>query len=164
MKLLLLGSLLFSGGSAVAMQNETVNNEVSQAYNRIRVMVRTGFKGSMVERVKENGFPYPSEQQCEHLTDEQEAILMTTIDQINAEYDWANMTDEEIELALQEIKVELDALREELGIYAPQMQQRSHHGRHWNEDFVPNGDGERGYDGDCPMDDDEVIDPDVDAA
>ena len=172
MKLLLLGSLLFSGGSAVAMQNETVKDEVSNMYNQAKQMVQKGFKGSMVDRVKESGFPYPNETQLAKLTDEQEAILVSTIDQINATYDWANMTDEEILLALQDIKVELDALRTELGIEPIQdriqakIQQRTNQagrkGNHWNEEFVPNGDGTQ--DGDCPLDDVTPVDPETDVA
>jgi len=172
MKLLLLGSLLFSGGSAVAMQNETVKDEVSQMYNQAKQMVQKGFKGSMVDRVKESGFPYPNETQLANLTDEQEAILVSTIDQINAEYDWANMTDEEIQAALQDIKVELDALRAELGIEAVQeriqaktqqrTQSKGRSGNHWNEDFVPSGDGVPNED--CPLDDVEPVDPNADVA
>jgi hypothetical protein len=156
MKLLLLGTLLVSGGG-VAATNETVQEEVSNVYQQVKERVQQGFRGSMLERVKESGFPYPNEALLAQMTDEQEAIYMTTIDQINAEYDWANMTDEEIREALELIKVELTALRDEFGIEAIQTQSRR--GKHWNDEFVPKGNnqGLQGqnpdYDGDCPLDD-----------
>jgi hypothetical protein len=155
MKLLLMAGLLFGGGT-VAMQDETINEEVTGAFNQVKQMIQKGFQGSMIERVKESGFPYPNEALLAQLTEEQEAVYTSTIDQINAEYDWQNMTDEEIQVALQEIKVELDALRTELGIEVVKEQARQ--GKHWNEDFVrggrqsnptPNGDGT----GECPVDD-----------
>lgn len=136
MKLLLIGSLLFSGGGAVALQNDDVSNTVSQTYNRAKVMVQHKFKGRIVERVKENGFPYPSERVLASLTDEQEAVIMTTIDQINATYDWQNMTDEEIIAALREVHTEMVQLREDLGIQQPTIEQ-NRHSRRWKSEFAP---------------------------
>ena len=40
MKLLLLGSLLFSGGSAVALQNQTVKEDASEMYYQAKQMVQ----------------------------------------------------------------------------------------------------------------------------
>ena len=165
MKLLLMASLMLGGGG-VAATNEQVQQKVENSYNQVKVMVQKQFKGSMIERVKETGFPYPNETFLSQLTDEQEAIYLGAIDQINAEYDWTNMTDEEIIEALQLIKAELTALRDELGIEAPQTKTRA--GKHWNDNFVPKGKGGNAgvpngdYDGDCPLDD-ETIDPDSDA-
>lgn len=163
MKLLALGSLLFTGGTAVAMQDETINQNVTQAMNQVKAMFQKGFQGSMIDTVKETGYPYPNDTFLAQLTDEQEAIYLATIDQINATYDWANMTDEEIAVALQEVKAELTALRAELGIEAVQTQTRG--GKHWNSDFVPGSgnDAAGSYDGDCPLDD-VVPDETVDAA
>lgn len=153
MKLLALGSLLFTGGTAVAMQDESINADVTNAFNQAKVMFQKGFRGSMIETVKEDGFPYPNETLLAQLTEEQEAIYVSTIDQINATYDWANMTDDEITLALQDVRAELTALREELGIEAPQTQTRRRGGKHWNSDFVPGTGNADGYNGDCPIDD-----------
>lgn len=124
MRLLLLGTMLFSGGTAVAMQNETVNEEVNQAYNRVRVVIQNRFKNRMVDRVKEDGFPYPPQDFLDTLTDEQEALITTTIDQINLEYDWANMTDEEIIAALKDVHAEMEALYEDLGLELPTLRER----------------------------------------
>ena len=132
MKLLLMAGLMFSGGTA-AMQNETINEEVTQAYNQVKVMVQNRFQGNLLDQVKEGGYPYPNETFLANLTEEQQLIYVSTIDQINAEYDWSTMTDEEILSVLQDIKVELQELREELGIEAVQTQTRN--GNHWNEDF-----------------------------
>jgi hypothetical protein len=163
MKLLVLGSLLLSGGG-VAMTNETVQEDIGHVYNQVKEAVRQGFKGSMIERVKESGFPYPNEAFLAQLTDEQEALYVTAIDQINAEYDWSSMTDDEIRLALEAIHEELALLRAELGIDVEPIQQRQ--GRHWNDEFVPKGGGRQGggqqgdgsYDGTCPYD---GVDPDA---
>lgn len=161
MKLLLLGSLLLGGGG-VAATNETVQQDVTKAYEQVKTMVQKGFRGSMVDRVKETGFPYPNEALLDQLTEEQEAIYVTTIDQINAEYDWANMTDEEITAALALVKDELTALREEFGVEVQAIQSRQ--GKHWNEDFVSKGQQKNGgqtgranqqsggFDGECPLD------------
>ena len=166
MKLLLMASLMLGGGG-VAATNEQVQTRVENTYNQVKVMVQKGFKGSMIERVKETGFPYPNETFLATLTDEQEALYVTAIDQINAEYDWANMTDEEIIEALQAVKEELTALREELGIEAPELKTRA--GNHWNDEFVPKGKGGAGASGrigegtgDCPIDD--TVDSESDAA
>jgi hypothetical protein len=166
MKLLLLGTMLLSGGAVAT--NDTVQKEVTNVYNQAKIMVQKGFQGSMIDRVKETGFPYPNENFLAQLTDEQEALYLTAIDQINAEYDWQNMTDEEIIDALAVVKEELSALRVELGIEVEAVQQRA--GRHWNDEFVPKGRGgssrtpNGSYDGDCPLDDIEPIDPDADQA
>ncbi len=159
MKLLLIGSMLFTGGSAVAMQNETVNEEVAQAYNQAKVMFQKGFRGNMLETVKENGYPYPNEAMLENLTEEQEVALLTAIDQINATYNWATMSDEEILEALQVIKADMELLHEELGIEALQTktQKRTRKGRNHNDDFVPNGD----YQQDSGRIDDEAPDGDT---
>lgn len=164
MKLFLLGTMILSGGAVAT--NETVQEEVTNVYNQAKVMVQKGFQGSMIDRVKESGFPYPNETFLAQLTDEQEALYLTAIDQINAEYDWQNMTDEEIIDALAVVKEELTALKAELGIDVEAVQARA--GKHWNEDFVPRGKGgsqgtpNGDYDGDCPLDD--TVDPDADAA
>ena len=153
MNLLAAGALLFTGGTAVAMQDETINANVTEAINQAKIMFQKGFQGSMIDRVKEDGFPYPNETLLAQLTDEQEAIYLSTIDQINAEYDWATMTDEEIAVALQDVKAELEALRTELGIEAPLTQSRVRGGKKWNSEFVPGSGNNGSYDGDCPVDD-----------
>ena len=159
MKLLLIGSMLFTGGSAVAMQNETVNEEVTQAYNQTKVMFQKGFRGNMLETVKETGYPYPNEAMLENLTEEQQVALLTAVDQINATYNWATMSDEEILDALQAIKADMELLHEELGIEALQSrtQTRARKGRKYNDNFVPNGNYQQ--DGSCI--DDEVTDGDT---
>lgn len=164
MKLFLLGTMLLSGGAAAT--NDTVQEEVTNVYNQAKVMVQKGFQGSMIDRVKEDGFPYPKDTFLAQLTDEQEALYLTAIDQINVEYDWQNMSDEEIIDALAAVKEELTALRAELGIEVEAIQTRA--GKRWNDEFTPKGKGgsqkaPRGnYDGDCPLD--ESVDSDVDAA
>jgi len=120
MKLLLMASLMLGGGG-VAATNEQVQTRVENTYNQVKVMVQKGFKGSMIERGKETGFPYPPQDYLDTLTEEQEALILTTIDQINATYDWPNMTDEEIIEALKVAKDELKAVYDELELDPPRV-------------------------------------------
>jgi uncharacterized membrane-anchored protein YjiN (DUF445 family) len=120
MKLFLIGTLLFSGGTAVAVQNEEVRDRAVALYQNVRERVQHKMKENLLETVKENGFPYPSEERLENLTEDQQFELITLIDQFNATYDWANMTDEEIMDALAVCEDEIHALAEELGIELPQ--------------------------------------------
>lgn len=119
MKLLLIGTLLFSGGSAVAVQNETVRENVTEMYKNVRQRVQKRVKENIYENLKENGFPYPSEERLENLTEEQQTAILTAIDQINATYDFSSMTDDEIKEALLVIEEDLDLLADELGLELP---------------------------------------------
>ena len=140
---LLIATMLMSGGSAVAMQNPEISDKVNESASKVMYQVKNMFKGSQIENIRENGFSYPSEEYLSNLTEDQAFEVVSTIDQINAVYDWANMTDEEIEDALVLVKAEMSALYTELGIEAPmtqtQTRTRSRKGNNWNEDFVPNG-------------------------
>ena len=140
---LLIATMLMSGGSAVAMQNPEISDKVNESASKVMYQVKNMFKGSQIENLRENGFSYPSEEYLSNLTEDQAFEVVSTIDQINAVYDWANMTDEEIEDALVLVKAEMSALYTELGIEAPmtqtQTRTRSRKGNNWNEDFVPNG-------------------------
>ena len=165
MKSLLIASMLFSGGGAVAMQNEEVADTVKETANQVVYEVQNMFKGNQIENVKEDGFPYPSEEYLSTLTEEQVFKITSTIDVINATYDWSNMTDEEIEVALTLVKEELHNLYLELGIEGPMVQtqtrarkgNRNGGGGRTGEDFVPRGDGTQ--DGTCTE-----VDTDADAA
>jgi hypothetical protein len=117
MKLLIIGSLLFSGGGAVAMQNEAVNEEVTARYTQVKAAVlKQRLKRNLLQEVKETGFPYPCEEFLTTLSEEQQVAILTEIDFINATYDWPNMTDDEIQEALIVSKTSLDTLYEELGV------------------------------------------------
>ena len=124
MKFLIIATALLSGGG-LAMQNETVQEEVKERYEQARERFQQRRKENIMETIKETGaFPYPSEEKLAELTEEQAFEITSAIDQINATYDWANMTDEEIEEALGLIKEELKALKEELGIETPTFKDR----------------------------------------
>ncbi len=126
MKLFLIGTLLFSGGSAVAVQNEEVRENVTEMYKNVRERVQKRVKENSFENIRENGFPYPSEERLAELTEEQQVALVTAIDQINATYNWSEMTDEEIQEALLVVQEEMELLAEELGLEVPEnfMQKR----------------------------------------
>ena len=125
---LIIATLVFGGGSAVAMQNEEINETVTNVVTQTASKVQNMFKGANPARITEEGLPYPSEEYLATLTEEQAFSVISAIDVINASYDWANMTDDEIRIALDEIKLELQALYEELGIEGPIVQTQPRNG------------------------------------
>lgn len=167
MKTLIIASMLFSGGSAVAIQNEDIADTVNETASQVMYKVQNMFKGNQVVNVKENGFPYPNEEYLSSLTEEQAFEIISAIDIINATYDWSNMTDEEIQVTLDLVKVELHDLYLELGIEGPMVQtqtrarkgNRNGGGERNPENFTPYGDGTQ--DGTCT---DEDVDDSGDAA
>jgi hypothetical protein len=124
MKGLLLVSALFTSGGAVAAQNETVHEVINENVVRVKEMFQQRQGGLDLDSVRENGFPYPSEERLAQLTEEQAFELISFIDQVNATYDFASMTDEELQATLDEIKLELQALHEELGIEGAMIQEQ----------------------------------------
>ena len=163
----LIATMVFGGGSAVAMQNEEISESVTNVVTQTASKVQNMFKGGNPARITEEGLPYPSEEYLASLTEDQAFAVVSAYDVINASYDWANMTDEEIRIALDDIKLELQALYADLGIEGPvvQMQQRKGQsqgkgrGGRANEDFVPGGDGIP--DEDCDLGDDVLEDGDT---
>jgi biotin operon repressor len=115
MKSILLIGALFTSGGAVAAQNEVVEEKITENIHRIREMFEHK-QGYDIESIKENGYPYPSAERLAELTEEQAFAITSFIDQVNADYDFSTMTDEEIEEVLLVIKEELAALHEELGL------------------------------------------------
>ena len=147
---LLVATMVMASGSGLAMTNETVRENVSDSANTMMVQVKNMFKGSQIENVKAEGFAYPSEEFLATLTEDQAFQVVSAIDVINATYDWANMSDEEIIAALDLVKLELQDLYTELGIEGPLVQSQSQKRqgqsetkgkRGSREDFVPSGDG-----------------------
>ncbi len=141
---LLIATLVFGGGSAIAMQNDDIHTKVDEQTSKVMYQVKNMFKGTRIDNIRENGLSYPSDEFLSTLTEEQAFQVISAIDVINATYDWANMTDEEIMSALVQVKADMSALYTDLGIDGPysEMQTRSRKGKHWNEDFVP-GSGNR---------------------
>ncbi len=75
-----------------------------------------------------------------NLTEDQSTALLAKIDDLNATYDWANMSEEEILVAMEVIKVELQELHDEFGITPPQnpsRQGKRHHGSYYQDDNEP---------------------------
>ncbi|MFK5883867.1 MAG: hypothetical protein QM489_05925, partial [Candidatus Izemoplasma sp.] len=73
--------------------------------------------------------------------------VVSAIDVINATYDFANMTDEEIINALAVIRLDLQVLYDELGIEGPYVQNQERKGYRgsrgkggFREDFTPSDD------------------------
>jgi len=125
MKLFLIGAAIFSGSGAVAMQNEEVRENVGEMYKRVQTRVRKQFRNNHIDEIAENGFPYPNEDYLNTLTEEQQLQILTTIDQINATYNWSEMTNEEIADTLLIVKEELSQVYAELGLEVPQEQIRN---------------------------------------
>lgn len=115
MKSLLVLGALFTSGGAVAAQNGAVEEKITENIHKLREMFEHK-NGYDIESIKENGYPYPNEERLAELTEEQAFAITSFIDQVNADYDFSAMTDEEIEQALLEIREELAALHEELGL------------------------------------------------
>ena len=100
--------------------------------SEIRAKIRGRVKENMRERMEEkraeyiddiqlNGFSLPYQERLfEHLTEEQQAAVLAEIDEVNAAYDFENMTDDEIIEALKDIKQEFRLLFEELEIEFPE--------------------------------------------
>lgn len=118
-KYLAIGSLIIAGGVTVAMTNETVNAGVTNTYEEVKGRFFKRGENKEPGGIVKNGIPYPSETYLETLSDDQALAITTQIDLLNATYDWANLTDEEFELAIEDAKTQLTALYEELGLEAP---------------------------------------------
>lgn len=116
MKLFLIGTLLFSGSGAAAMQNEAVNQTVTDVYQNVRQRVQKRVKETAFDSIRETGFPYPTEERLSSLTEDQQFAITSTIDQVNGTYEWGIMTNDEIEDALVVVQEELSELCDELGI------------------------------------------------
>lgn len=116
MKLFIIGSLLLGGTGVAAAQNETVQEGVTNVYKSVRNRVRKETKENAFDYLKENGFPYPNEERLLELTEEQQTAILTAIDQVNATYNWAEMTDVEITEALELVQADFVLLAEELGL------------------------------------------------
>ncbi|MCF7925339.1 MAG: hypothetical protein K9L26_02295 [Candidatus Izimaplasma sp.] len=151
MKLLLIGSMLFTGGGAVAMQNETVSTVVNENAKQAITTVQNRLGRRLAENVTETGFPYPPQQFMDTLTEDQVFAITSEIDQINAEYDWQNMTEDEIRVALEDIHTRLDTLYTDLGLELPAIQNQ-HRGMNRQQGRHGQFNDERSYDGQCPYD------------
>lgn len=125
MKLLLLGSLIFTGGGALALENETVNEVVTDTSTQVREMFQKRSHNNLLETVKESGYPYPSEDRLASLTEDQAFAITSAIDVINASNDWQSMSDDEITDALAAIHMEMQELHLSLGIEQPSTQTRT---------------------------------------
>ncbi len=122
---LLIATMVLGGSGAIAMQNPEMSTKVNETGSKVMYQVKKMFNGNSVESLRENGFIYPNEEVLSTLTEDQAFEIISTIDQINATYDWVNMTDDEITDALQLVKDEMSALYSELGIEAPMNQTRT---------------------------------------
>jgi hypothetical protein len=154
-KMIMVGTAFLGGGTA-AMQNEEVQEFVGNTIEHVQGM----FRGQVndVASVVEVGYQLPPEALLETLTDEQVAALTAFVDDVNATYDFASMTEEEVLAALADIKVLQDALFDELGIEAPQgaFATKLRKGKKFNPDWIPSGDALG--DGDCDVEPDAPVD------
>ncbi|BCR35920.1 hypothetical protein [Mariniplasma anaerobium] len=152
MNLLLAGVMLFSGGSVIAMQNEEISDVVNDTVEHVSQYVQNRLGRRIADTVSETGFPYPQEAFLSTLTEDQVFAITSEIDVINATYDWSNMTEEEISVALQEVHQMLDDLYTELGVEAPQTQNQ-YRGANSKAKGKMASENAGTYDGECPYDD-----------
>ena len=120
MKLFIIASMLFGGGTAAALSNEEITENIKE---KLPEIVQQRFRHRMEERkenfllnVKEDGIPYPAEEKLAELTEDQQIQILSLIDQYNAEYDFSIMTDEEIKVVLEAFQADMVILHEELGL------------------------------------------------
>lgn len=66
----LIATLVFGGGSAVAMQNEEISETVNTVVTQTASKVQNMFKGGSPARITEEGLPYPSEEYLASLTED----------------------------------------------------------------------------------------------
>jgi len=120
MKLFLAATLLFSGGSAAAAaSNEEVRTEFK---TRVTEWVQHRQGERMEDRltnIRETGLEYPKQDFLDTLTEDQVIQIVALVDSYNAEYNFSELTDDEIKDILGEFKLEMDALFTELGIENP---------------------------------------------
>jgi hypothetical protein len=137
---LLVAAMVMGGSSGVALTNETVRDTVSETATQTFEKVQNMFKGTQIETVRAEGFAYPSEEYLAGLTEDQAFQVVLAIDVINATYDWANMTDEEIIDALAIVKLDLQELYDELGIEGPTVQTQARKGYRGSKSNSDSGD------------------------
>lgn len=128
MKIFIIASMLFGGGTAAALTNEEVADTLTE---KIPSIVRERFTNNMenrkdnrIETVKEEGISYPTEERLALLTEDQQLAIVALIDQYNLENDFTVLTDEEIQAVLDLFHADMVALAEELGLELPDPEQR----------------------------------------
>ncbi len=90
--------------------------------------VHADYASLKLDAIRETGLVYPSDTVLALLTEEQALTVTTLIDTYNATYDWATLTDDELEAALDAFDVELDALEAEFGVNLDGHHDDSNHG------------------------------------
>jgi division protein CdvB (Snf7/Vps24/ESCRT-III family) len=152
------GALLGTG--TVAMENEAVNEVVTEKTLQVKQMIQKKLGVVTPDQVKEFGYPYPNETFLASLTEDQAFEVISFIDQANATYDWQNMTDEEIEVAISDIKASLHDLYDELGVeplaIKERVQQGFRKGKSADHTSSPNGTQDGTQDGECDLDTDSI--------
>lgn len=123
MKLFVIASMLFGGGTAAALNNEEVADTLKE---KVPAIVRERFqnrvedrKENRLETLREDGILYPAEARFAELTVDQQLAITTLIDQYNLENDFANLTDEEIQVVFASFHEDMVLLLEELGLEMP---------------------------------------------
>lgn len=124
-KVLALFGALFTGGT-VALNTEVDETTEETTEETVEEVVKPKrHKKHNLEEIKETGFPYPSEEFLATLTEDQLLALTTYIDEVNLNYDFSNMTDDELKEALGEVKDGMKALFEEQGIELPERPEKA---------------------------------------
>jgi hypothetical protein len=115
MKILAILSLVLGGGSAIALQNDTISETVSSTVDTVTETVSSHLHSDPFDDLSE-GLPYPPDAFLDQLTEEQASAVLALVDSYNASYDFSTLTEEETEAALELFKADMSALFDELGI------------------------------------------------
>lgn len=118
MKTLIAISLLLGGGTSVAAitTDSEVESTIKEKILAMRDTLRKHGIKVGVETIKEDGFPLPSEDYLNGLTEEQRVVLIDFVTNVNETHDFSSMTDDEIKEVLQEVLPEFRDLLTEHGI------------------------------------------------
>lgn len=118
MKTLIALSLLLGSGTGVAAittETEAETTIKEKIFGMRDTLRKHGIKVG-VETIREDGFPLPSEDYLESLTDLQRDALVNFITTVNDSYDFASMSDDEIKDVLKDVLPNFKDLLTEYGI------------------------------------------------
>ena len=118
MKTLIALSLLLGGGTGVAAittETEAETTIKEKIFGMRDSLRRHGIRVG-IETIQEDGFPLPSEDYLNSLSEEQQDALLNFVNTVNETYDFSNMTEDEIKDVLKDVLPEFKDLLTEYGI------------------------------------------------
>jgi len=134
MKLFIIASLLVSGGGVTMFSDNDVTEDIKESKDKY--IERFKQRENRMMNIKETGLEYPNQQFLDQFTDEEQVVILSTIDQLNVDYDFKTMTDEQLKETLHEIKQELEELYEDYGFIHKETKGNWKHHKHNIEEHI----------------------------